>query len=151
MNENETHAALDRMHEQAITEALDELAALEQKATPRPWHGGGNIYGTGEHCFPLAKVYRPEDRNFICALRNVAARLINQCRNIVDIVARLDEVHVALNLPLEADAAAKVRELTKALEFYASPQSYAGYIAGREWSSAIENDKGEKARAALKK
>jgi hypothetical protein len=105
-NRLEGESALDNLHKAEIESQLADLDRLEQTASLAPWSiaGNGDIVAS-----PGPKGVN--DFAFICALRNCAATLIRQARSIVTIVADLDSVHEALDLPWEADAGAAVRRL----------------------------------------
>lgn len=107
-------SALDALHVDEIEAAFEHLESLERAATPAPWRecisSGGVVGPDGDLVFAA----KDRDVRFLVALRNNAARLIFQCRNIHAIVADLDAVHEALGIDYNEQAAPRVRDLVEA-------------------------------------
>lgn len=106
-------SALDALHVEAIETELQKLEQLEAEAQPAPW----TPYKFDHRRIEDSKGDLIKDqREFVCALRNAAPKLIFQAKNIANIVADLDEVHAALGTDYNHQAAPDVRRLKKLWE-----------------------------------
>lgn len=102
--------ALDALHVEAIETELQKLEQLEAEAQPAPW----TPYKFDHRRIEDSKGDLIKDqREFVCALRNAAPKLIFQAKNIANIVADLDEVHAALGTDYNHQAAPDVRRLVE--------------------------------------